>query len=204
MLDFNGRHVSVDMATDPGNLKSKPENPDCSAFMLLSSNIDIMDEKGLPDVTLRNGEIFSSSDGRMFIVYQGSLKLENMKAELDCSGHATGNYAAIIRMNGSKDKDFQRKAYASIDKDTELVMTGCSRAPAMFGIFSSYFRLKDYFDGKRQKWLDYLTLSCDQTEEDVAPELFIDGRCRQTAPEEGWSIISAQHPGDFDSVPNYP
>ena len=132
VLDFNGRYVSVDMAADPGNLKSKAGDPDCSAFMLLSSNMDIMDEKGLPDVTLRNGEIFSSSDGRMFVVYHGSLKLENIKAELDCSAHETGSYAAIIRMNGSKDKDFQRKAYASIDKDTEFLMTGCGKAPAMF------------------------------------------------------------------------
>lgn len=110
---------------------------DTSAFMCLSANSD---SESLPDVILRNGELASSSNGRMFVIYHGSLAFENMKVELDCTGHASGN-AAIVRLNGSEDPEFIRGASVSVDKDTEFVMSSAGRGQPMFMIFSTHFRL---------------------------------------------------------------
>ena len=114
MLDFNGRRVSTGMARFDSST---------SAFMVLSSDAQLAAAKGgLPDVMLRNGEIFSLAEGRLFVVEHGSLAFENMKAELDCTDHASG-YATIVRVHGSEDPDFIRGASVSVDKDTELIMT---------------------------------------------------------------------------------
>lgn len=153
----------------------------------------------MPDLTLRNGSLISKSANKLIEIRHGYLRFENMLVETDCLSAD----AYIVRFHATENPGFIKKQYVSADKDTELIMRNC-RDNSMFLVFTPYYRLVVSKKAvTRERYYEILAVD-GLTEGDVAPELFLDCRCRMDPPVEGRPLVTPQYEGDFDPIYVYP
>ena len=180
-FDLNGHKLDIDVST----------------FMTLSSNAML---NRMPDITVRNGKITSNVSGPKFTLYHGYLRFENVDIDIDCSTDTAGS-SRILRFNASEDVNFVKKQYVSIDKDSSLKMSNANFGEGMVAIFTPYFRLvsvKGYMSAAQYD------ATFGSMEDELAPELVIDGKCEVTYSETSLTPIQPYYEGEFEPIVQYP
>lgn len=174
---------------------------DTKTFITLSSNSTI---DRLPDLTLRNGKITAEATptvaGPMFTAYHGNLYFEDVDVEVDCTND-TSQSSRILRFNSSEDPNYVKKQRISIDRSSTLTMKNANHDEGMVALFTPYFRL--VVIGKKMSSADYIA-KYGTMDDELAPELVVDGRCEMTYTIDDPDVVTPKHEGDFEPVINYP
>jgi len=144
--------------------------------------------------------VTSHKSGPKFTTYHGNLYFEDVDVELDCSTDTSGGMR-ILRFNASEDPNYVKKQLVSIDRNTTFTMLDANYGEGMVALFTPYFRL---VAAKHIMNKDQYEAKFGGMDDELAPELIIDGRCTMTFTAAEASIVKPYHAGDFEDLISYP